>query len=515
MTVTDDPLTTDEHHGAVDRAERALLDPSMEHIVEMVLRRTGPDAYQAVAADGQVEFSRRNDGPGWAFEVDAVTGRQPLANQSVEQYSPLADEQAAAYPERKENAYPFAYEQVAQLFDAPAAPDLVAIHPAAHHSADQGGHLGEHGSIDVVQARAPFIVAGAGARRDGLVPHACRLIDIAPTILQLLGAEPGDGISLNGGRRSGAYLARQDGDPQAVLLDDRERPPDHVVGFLLDGANANVLYDMAARGEAPNVARLLELGSAMGFGAMSSLPTVTLANHTAILTGAYPGHHGILNNAWYDRVAGEQVITNSPEHWVTSMTHLEPSVETLFSAVKRSFPGSVAVSLNEPCDVGADHSVFDLVRRGESIDRPPRSSELPHATERFVRPVKEYKWSSLVDHTAVDQFTAIWSGRYRGADWPLPKFTWVNFSLTDAAFHEGGPYSEIAAASVHDTDARIGEILAAVERAGVFDRTAFFLTADHGMEESNLACTGNWADALDECGVPYRDEGYSFIYVLD
>lgn len=39
---------------------------------------------------------------------------------------------------------------------------------------------------------------------------------------------------------------------------------------------------------------------------MSSLPTVTLANHTAILTGCHPGHHGILHNAWYDRVAGNR-----------------------------------------------------------------------------------------------------------------------------------------------------------------------------------------------------------------
>jgi hypothetical protein len=508
-------VNPDRHHDAVDRAERALLDPAMEHIVEMVLRPTGSDSYQASAADGEVRFTRRDEGTGWTFDVGEVRGRNPLANQATDQFSPLGAEQAAAFPSRTENAYPFAYEQVAQLFDAAAAPDLVSIHTSSHNWEDQGGHIGEHGSIDVVQARAPFIVAGAGARRDGLIPAACRLVDIAPTILQLLGAQPGEGLGLNGQPRADAYLARQDGEPQSQLLDDREPPPDHVVGFLLDGANANVLYDLAARGEAPNIARLLEMGTAMGHGAMSSLPTVTLANHTAILTGAYPGHHGILNNAWYDRAVGEQVITNSPAHWITSMTHLDPSVETMYSAVRRAFPGSTAVSINEPCDVGADHSVFELMRQGEAIDRPPPSNELPFATERFVRPVKEYKWSSLIDHTAVDQFVGIWSGRYRGASWELPKFTWVNFTLTDAAFHEGGPYSEIAAASVHDTDARIGEILAAVESAGVFDRTAFFLTADHGMEESNPECTGNWADALDDCGVPYRDEGYSFIYVLD
>lgn len=195
------------------------------------------------------------------------------------------------------------------------------------------------------------------------------------------------------------------------------------------------------------------------------------------------------------------------------MDAIDPGVETLYQAVARAFPGSTTVSVNEPCDVGADHSIFGLMRAGEPIDRPPPADELPHSTQRFVRPVKEYKWSSLIDHTAVEQFCGIWSGTYRGRSWPLPRFTWVNFSLTDAAFHEGGPYSEIAAASVADTDARIGDVLAAVEASGAFDRTAFFVVADHGMEESDPGCTGNWADALDASGVAYRDEGYSFIYV--
>jgi predicted AlkP superfamily pyrophosphatase or phosphodiesterase len=173
----------------------------------------------------------------------------------------------------------------------------------------------------------------------------------------------------------------------------------------------------------------------------------------------------------------------------------------------------VTVSINEPCDTGADHSIFEQMRRGETIDRPPPVEELPHTSQMFVRPVKEYRWSSLIDHTAVEQFIAIWSGSYRGNDWPRPRFSWVNFSLTDAAFHEGGPYSDIAEASVCDTDARLGEVLDAVERAGVFDRTAFFLVADHGMEESNPSCTGSWSEALDDSGVDYRDEAYGFIYV--
>ncbi len=102
------------------------------------------------------------------------------------------------------------------------------------------------------------------------------------------------------GAAPGSRLVHQDG----VVLDRVVAHPGrarHVVAMLLDGTNPNVLYDLAARGEAPNIARLMDLGSTYRHGAMASLPTVTLANHTAILTGSHPGHHGILHNAWVDR----------------------------------------------------------------------------------------------------------------------------------------------------------------------------------------------------------------------
>lgn len=514
MTVVDPAARPhpDDHLADVATARQALLDPAMAHIVDMVLRRDG-DTYEAASATGTVRFSARSVAGGWDTEVEAIEGGDPLANQDPAHDTPLAAERANPYPDRSANAYPFAFDQIVQLFDNPAAPDLVAIHTAGHNWEDQGGHRGEHGSIGVVQARAPFVMAGAGVRQQGMVDRAARLVDIAPTVLALMGAEPSDGIGPSGLVRPDALLARQDGEVIDGLIDDTSPAPRHVIGLLWDGTNANVLHDMVARGEAPNVARLMAMGSTLAHGAMSSLPTVTLANHTSILTGCYPGHHGILNNAWWDRASGQQIITNSPAHWMTSMQYLSPEVESLYAAVKRHFPGSLAVSVNEPCDYQADYSIFELVRRGESIPSAPRPEDLPDSTERFVRPEKDYRVASRIDHTAVEQFCGLWSGHYRGTEWPRPKFSWVNFTLTDAAFHAGGPYSDIAAASIHDTDARLGRILDAVEASGAWDDTAFFLTADHGMEESNPECTGNWADALNDSGVRYRDEGYSFIYV--
>jgi hypothetical protein len=461
-----------------------------------------------------VRFRRRDEEGGWRFDVEAVEGRNPLGDQAPDRFAGLDSEQAERFPHRTRNAYPYAYEMVAQLFDAPSPPDVCVIHSAAHNWEEAGGHRGEHGSLDAVQCRAPFIIGGAGVRALGRVPRACRLVDVAPTVLQLLGAAPAPGgRGLDGSPRAGAFLRRQDGDPQLDVIDDSMPKPRTVVGFLLDGANPNVLYAMAQAGEAPNVARLMAMGTTYEYGAVASLPTVTLANHTAILTGAHPGHHEILHNAWYDRATGQQVITNSPATWATAMNWLGGEVDTIHAAVRRTWPADLSVSVNEPCDAFASWSTFEVLRSGQTIERPPAPEELPYATQRFVRPLKDYRWSSRIDHTGVEQAVGIWSGRYRGVEMPRPRFMWVNFTLTDAAFHEGGPHSEVARASIRDTDARLGEVLAAVERAGAMDDTAFFLVADHGMEETNPEVRGDWGDHLRAAGVEFRDEAFGFIYL--
>jgi phosphonoacetate hydrolase len=487
----------DAHRAEVDAALDLLCDSALDPIVDMVCtHRDG--AYEARSHDGRVTFRRADGG----FERLAVEGADPLADQSTDRYTPLAAEQEAPYPHRSDNSYPFAFEQIAQLFDAPAAPDLCVLHSAAHNWEDQGGHLGEHGSLSLVQARAPWVMGGKGVRQLGVVPDAAQLVDVAPTIAALLGCAPHD---------NGTYVARQDGRPRDDMLDGSVRPR-HVIGFLFDGTNANVLYDMAARGEAPNVARILEMGMAFGHGAMAALPTVTLANHTSIITGAYPGHHGILHNAWFDRAKGEQIITNSSATWPWSMQHLSDGIETIHDAVHRTWPDEFTASVNEPCDTGANYSTFDFFRRGEVPPIPKDPFGLPHTTERFGRPSKDYSWSSVVDHMGVDQALGILSGRYRDVDYPIPRFMWCNFTLTDAAMHEGGPYSEIAAASVRDSDGRLGEILAATEQAGIFDDCAFVLVADHGMQENDPSCQGDWDVALQAAGIDARDEAYGFLY---
>ena len=472
-----------------DRALEVLLGDDLAGVVDLVfLARDGE--VEAHSRGGSVAFTAA--GPSW------VKGRDPIARQDVAAFTPLADEIAGRRPTNEQNRYPYAYSSVAQLFDDPRAPDLAVVHTPAHNWEERGGHLGEHGSPDLVQSRAPLILAGTGVRRLGRVGAHARMIDIAPTLATLAGVAPHDET----------LLRRQDGRALREVLDEREQP-ERVVAFLWDGTNANVLYAMAEAGELPNVARLMTEGTVFGHGLIASFPSVTLANHTSAITGVHPGHHGVLHNAYFDRASGRQIITNAPQTWHLARDEISRDVETIFEGVARSHRGAAA-AVNEPADRGADYSTFDFLRRGEvkAVEGAlPDPTTVPGATQEYVNLKREYAWSSSADTIAVMQAKQLWAGEHG----PQPAFMWINLILPDAANHAGGPYSDIGHAGLKDTDRRMGEILDALDWGS--GRTAFALLADHGMEESDPSCKGDFDRALETAGIPFRDEAFGFIYL--
>jgi hypothetical protein len=506
------PVSAPEKADLSRRALELLCSQALAPMVDMVLCSPSPGVYEAHAVDGWVRFRRQAEGRQWRYQVLKVEGRHPLGEQDPGRFAPLEAERAEPQPSRAANSYPLAFERVSQVFDHPCAPDLCVLHTAAHRF---NPHRGEHGSLDVVQSRAPFIVSGAGIARQGMVKRHCRLTDVAPTVLSLLGVEPGTGVGPTGEVMEGCYLSRQDGAPVEGLRDDAGPGPRRVLCVLLDGANANVLYRAARDGTAPTVGRLIEEGTAFAHGALASLPTVTLANHTTLLTGAHPGHHGVLHNAWYDRGRQRQVVTESPATWQEAMRWLFPGVETVHEALHRHRPGSVTFSVNEPADRGADYSTFDLFRAGRQRDLLAEyvGDELPGADPEFLASSGDYRFGSTADVAAVVQASRLWAGRFLDTDYATPTFCWVSFTLTDAAFHEGGPHSAIAQAALRDTDARLAQVLQAVEDAGAADETAVVLVADHGMEQNEEPVTGTWSEALAAAGIAHRDEASGFLYL--
>lgn len=500
-------MATDEHptREAAEKLEGALCDVAAADRVEMVLRPVGPDTYRAAAVDGWVEFRRSSDEQDPSFEVTAGSGRNPLGNQATDELTGHRTERTRRFPDRTANAYPHAFESIAQFFDGRHAPDLVAVHTAAHHVQD---HLGQHGSLGVVQARAPFMATGAGIRSSGLLEGSTRVVDVAPTVAAVLDLDPHPAsVGGTGKPRSGGLLRRQDGAPIEEVLDGERAA--HAVVFLLDGCNANLLDDVMAAGEAPNLAGVLERGIGFRHGSMASFPTATLANRTTALTGAHPGHTGVLHNAWFDRELGSSPDLLAMDQMFWAAQHLDDEVETLFEAVRRSQRRAFTCATFEFCDRGADFSSFGLVR-GRTGDQLPPRSEIRHMDPAAADASDQYLFMSGVDHMSMVHTLECWRREHAN---PLPTLSWCAFALTDEAGHQSGPHGEAARAAVRDSDARVGEVLDAVEQAGALERTAVFVIADHGMEQCDPGVDRPWDDVVESSGVDCREVGGGLFYL--
>lgn len=453
----------------VQRAEELLTDPALTAVVDTVVRSV-EGGYRAASAEGSVEFRRVADG----FETISETPLSPLRNGRTDDRVTLAAEEAGVSDRLGQHATPHAMESIAQYFDSPHAPDIAILHSPTHrfHS-----NAGEHGSLGAVQARAPFIAAGAGVVARGVVDEHLRTVDVAPTLAALMGLAPTDGHDGLGTPRSGVRLLVQDGDERSELIDPDDHA-DHLVVFLWDGVNINTLHEEAAAGRAPNVAALMALGTSYRHGAFAALPTATLANHMTESTGVFPGRSGVLHNTWHDRNRGVDVDLLDLEQMISARDHLRADIETLHEAVHRADPHARTATTYEYGDRGADYSTYALMAQGRPVIDMSEEERRRNRTAEFMGEPK-FRSMSVVDAHSMSQACQIWQG-HLGA---LPRFSWFTLNLTDPSGHVAGPASDMARAAIHDSDARMGDVIAEINRSGALDRTAIVVMADHGMQQ--------------------------------
>ncbi len=443
-----------------------------------------------------------------------LSGADPIGSEDPMAFLPYQRELECPSPRCSTgNAYPYAARRVLSLFaDPDRSPDLAVVHTPRHYFPDEGGHVGEHGSLDVIQSRAPLLLSGAGVRRLGLVDDHARLVDVGPTLARLAGVPDADLVDAHG--------APLDGAPLRAYLEPDLPAPTHVVGILWDGAHCGDVLHLEQRGELPGVSRLLRRGAALRGGAVAEFPSVTLTNHASILTGLGPGRHGVLGNVYYDRSTGERVVPNDVTTWHRSAEWLRPAARTVFEMVGDHVPPSAlglprTAAVDEAVERGADYSTMSLVRATDGDAATAMEDALPvaHGSAYLANPAylddPYFRWGVRVDDAGLQQMLQLWADPAQA-----PRLSWWANVVTDAGLHGGGPRSAMSRDAIRQSDARLGAFLDHLELLGALDDVAFLLTADHGFEASDPSVTGSWRPALDALGIPYRDEGPGFVYLL-
>jgi phosphonoacetate hydrolase len=521
-----------------NRAIAALLtDPVRGPQTDLVITHRA-DAYEVWAKRGMIRFQRfYADGGGYGYRIVEQIGENPIASQDPTALATLAEEleasarsgysgtdPAQAFVEPEHLTYPLAMERIAQLFDSPNAPDI-AVNPKSYAF---GRQPGQHGTLDVLQSRAPLVFVGPGIK-PGVTDAICTQVDVTATLALLLGFPLIDGKDASGrtssqrGVEPDVYLKRQDGKPILEILDrdsqgNLRRRPERVYIMLLDGLSNTQLQERLEKGaeSIPNLRRLVEQGLMFRYGTVVTFPTITWPAHNSLGTGAWSGHHDIVNPTYYLRES-RQTVTPQGMQFDTAR-FLGDGVETLFEAVHRVYgkwdgrQGTLTAAINEPCARGADHAALERhlmvdIDRLRELTRARYEDTSPRWREDGQEDVYRY---SRIDTQALAQALLL----FEDEGHPPPMFTFHASFLPDAAGHEYGPHHDAMRTALIEEDKHIGEILSLLKQRGLLDSTLFVVTADHGMAPIDTELAANQVQAVLDAGLKAVVPA-PFVYLLD
>lgn len=247
-----------------------------------------------------------------------------------------------------------------------------------------------------------------------------------------------------------ARLCAQSG--EVALPDGAIAGVEHVLVIGVDGMSPDGIRQAAT----PHLDALIERGAAT-MHARAVLPTSSSPNWASMLMGAGPEQHGITSNAW----------TLAAHTLAPTTTVGDGRFPTIFHLLREQRPDAYSAAVYDWGGFGRlfDHSDVDVA---SDADGPVATTE-----------------------AAAEQLR-----RYR------PALTFVHLDHVDHAGHAHGHGTAAYYAAVEAADAYIGQMLAALDDAGMAAATLVIVTSDHGGRGY-----GHGGDSLEEIEIPWIAAG--------
>ncbi|HTF30448.1 MAG TPA: ectonucleotide pyrophosphatase/phosphodiesterase [Flavitalea sp.] len=247
---------------------------------------------------------------------------------------------------------------------------------------------------------------------------------------------------------------------------------EHVVLITIDGFRPDYYLDPSWH--TTNLAMLLKDG-VHAMGVNSVFPSITYPSHTTIVTGVWPAKHGVYYNSMFEPNGSTGKI-----YWHDSSV----KVPTLWTAAKEK--GLKTAALFWPVNAGAptDYNIADIGSMGEGI------------REQFSRPagiIPELKAKLFNDSARIeygkDHNVAAIAAYIIKKD--QPNLMTVHFFGVDHYSHQEGREGSLVSAAIADADSSVGIVIKAIKDAGIWDKTVFIVTGDHGFMNVETAINPN------------------------
>jgi predicted AlkP superfamily pyrophosphatase or phosphodiesterase len=239
----------------------------------------------------------------------------------------------------------------------------------------------------------------------------------------------------------------------------------------IDGLVPDYYLEPARLGlKVPNLTRM-KLDGAYAEGVEGVYPSVTYPAHTTMITGVRPAVHGIVQNRIFEPPTAPQT-----KEWYWFADALK--TETLWGMAKAA--GLITANVGWPVTVNADID-YNVPEIFDPKENPPTGKR----TAQYATPgllAKALAGGSGGDDSTDGRRTAI-SEYIIGAQ--KPNLMLIHLIALDDAHHKYGPRSPAAIETTERMDAYVGRIVEAVRKAGISDRTTFFLVSDHGFADVN------------------------------
>jgi hypothetical protein len=261
--------------------------------------------------------------------------------------------------------------------------------------------------------------------------------------------------------------------------------PERVYLVIFDGLSNSELQYLIDRNDAAieNLRRILDRAARFRYGSTVNFPTITWPSHSTLLTGAWCGHHDIVNPTYYDRESRRPLAPQA--EGILTEKYLGPEVETLYEAFHRALgPDTFTANIHEPQGRGADHAALENRIVGPRDRLKALTAE--YMTEIDPRYRSDGHESVHREATLDVRGLAQAMVLFDDPTHPLPVLVVHEFALTDGAGHEYGPHGEGLRAAIAESDRRLGRILDMLEEKGLFESTLFVFTADHGMAAQDV-----------------------------
>ncbi|OLE55769.1 MAG: hypothetical protein AUG51_02235 [Acidobacteria bacterium 13_1_20CM_3_53_8] len=246
-----------------------------------------------------------------------------------------------------------------------------------------------------------------------------------------------------------------------------------VIVISIDGLDARYLQRRDEFHLKIPTLRLLMNQGVSARGVLTVYPSVTYPAHTSLVTGAYPGKHGILGNERF-----EPPGTSQTGDWNWFARYIR--ADTLWDAAARA--GLKTAMISWPASAGAgDYNLPEIFKNGISLQE---------ALARIVantRPVGLFQEitrhdPALYQHSNPDEQDDL---RTRVAEYIIaekrPDVVFVHLFDFDHFQHKYGPFTQEAFAMLEKEDDYVARILSAASSAGILDETAIFIVSDHGF----------------------------------